>query len=320
MPSNELCSDSYARWQYALSLVMCVLLIISTIMVTQFFRYRDLQRKNLPRLLYYGCVLFMLISVVLLAVFIAKTLSECYRPRTIYNHFTRAYSVLYAFQWYLLLFVLFLRFYYVFRDTRHALSRCTILVIVTMMALGILNMLSAAILWRSSLYVVLIIVLMFIALTISLLLTGLFAYKLCVVYKANASRYDVAFNQNPISEELLSLITKTSILALVSISGSILQTIVFVLVTVAFTGLADEYGDAIIDVATLCDISTNFLCIMLSLSLNQVYYQYLCGCCDRKCQSLATIHKLDKSMQDVAKHTKKSLDRVISVTDDPTAN
>ena len=80
-------------------------------------------------------------------------------------------------------------------------------------------------------------------------------------------------------EELLNMIAKNSLLAIVSISVTLFNFILFALIE---TFMSPHYG-VVVDTFIISDIYTNALCVFLSYKTFDVYYYKICGYCDTKC-------------------------------------
>ena len=96
----------------------------------------------------------------------------------------------------------------------------------------------------------------------------MFLYKMYTIYK------------NSKDIDLVKIITKTSLLALVSTLISILVFISFYFIGIFLTA----HYNYMVDVLLVCDMYTNALCIFLSYKKFNGYYVKLCGCGDSKCQ------------------------------------
>ena len=103
-----------------------------------------------------------------------------------------------------------------------------------------------------------------------MVLTVLFIYKLCKVYKS--------VDQN--GEKLMNLITKTSLLFFWT-------AITFFIGRVMIVALVRNNNNIhfrfIVLFGIAIDIYANFLCIWLSYRYFGKYYDKLCGCCHLKC-------------------------------------
>ena len=81
---------------------------------------------------------------------------------------------------------------------------------------------------------------------------------------------------------------KNTILALVSIITSLLNTVNFMIWSMVFDYVPKETRYPIQNTFYLLDISTNFFCIILTLAMNKWYYSLFCSCLHNKCLSMMT--------------------------------
>ena len=106
-------------------------------------------------------------------------------------------------------------------------------------------------------------------------ISGLFVYKLFKVYQKFV----------PVSatndDGLLSIITKNTLLAVISVTSTILNSIIVVF---AWNNLQNIPLWYIKDVCLVLEMYTNFCCILLTYKYFNNHYDKFCGCMDRKCK------------------------------------
>ena len=185
-------------------------------------------------------------------------------------------SVLYVFQLIMLLGILFFRLYLSFRATAFTISKCTIWSFSIYYSLtsicgvfGAISVSTASTLGQSILGGT-----MGLTLLLALWLICLFLYKLTQIYKASKSKGG--------DDELVRVITKTSLLCFISTLNSILS-LSIIPYSISSTSIHVKFVAAIVNII---DIYTNFLCIYLSYTYFARFYALLCGCCDMSCQYL----------------------------------
>mmetsp|Transcript_26747 Transcript_26747/g.42378 ORF Transcript_26747/g.42378 Transcript_26747/m.42378 type:complete len:146 (+) Transcript_26747:3-440(+) len=113
---------------------------------------------------------------------------------------------------------------------------------------------------------------------LALMVTLVTAYirKLLAVYEsANRLTAD--------AQDLVAVITKTTILTLLSILVSF-ATPVMILLTPLLSPLMDY--SPVLSSVMLLDVYTNFLCLTLSYQCFDGVYMRLCGCAQRKCEQM----------------------------------
>lgn len=106
-----------------------------------------------------------------------------------------------------------------------------------------------------------------ITICLAISLFGVYIFKLYSIYKTTKD------------DDLVNLISKNSLLALVSISITLLNFVLFAFVDLAKSA---HYG-FVVDIFIVTDIYTNALCIFLSYKSFENYYYKICGICDSRC-------------------------------------
>eukprot|EP01084_Bolivina_argentea_P061797 112969_1 len=283
MAPKELCSPSYLNWQYCHATVTFIMLLITIAFTIKFCRNEQETRTSLPKILYRTSIAFIVASILLFMAYICKTISECYTPRVYYDQFAVLWSSLYLIQWIGLLSILFFRLQWVFNSTIYQLTKYTATIYIILFCfLSVVVFFAITVYYFvDKFYYTLLSIVAFVMVLISLIaVTVLFIYKLYKVYKSDRTKQ----GNNDFLNDLLLVITKNTTLALTSIGFSVL---IAIALSIALSNkLSDEYADALVDSFYLLDITSNFLCIMLSFSMNKSYYYVICGCIDRKCQSV----------------------------------
>ena len=195
---------------------------------------------------------------------------------------------IYVIQYMLLIFLYFYRVYLSFKNTPFKLSNrllwyygilwtllCSVGIMITIM-MEITDFTSddweRVVIFMKSQYYLLGI------LTISTTVT--FIYKLIQVIKMDSNSDD--------NGKLIGLMTKTSLLTIISMLSTILG---FIFASVDFGYATMSYEDMeifrnISFTATIVDVYSNFICYMLTYNSAQKYYLGACGFCDTRCQAL----------------------------------
>merc|ERR1712157_354999 len=104
-------------------------------------------------------------------------------------------------------------------------------------------------------------------------ISSLFIYKLIQV-----SRH-IDDNNNDNDKLLKAVITKNTILTLISFGVTVLVIIIFVIVSVTKLWWLAAYG-------ILLDAFTNYICITLTFKYFDSIYFKMCGCIDAKCKNM----------------------------------
>eukprot|EP01084_Bolivina_argentea_P104707 187476_1 len=159
------------------------------------------------------------------------------------------------------------------------------------------------ILWlvHITLYTILISITIAFIIIFSCSLVYAFVSKLVQVYKG--MDYDINIRhkgwkrENILNNKLLSTITKSSILAIVSLSATVLSLIIIVS---GYFSIGHLHNEAICELVssihafiTLGDVYTNYLCVLVSYNCFHKAYVSICSKCDNKCK-ICCIKKLAK--------------------------
>ena len=129
---------------------------------------------------------------------------------------------------------------------------------------------------------------------ISLLLTVLLSILTMILF---IKKLIMVFRNLSDNEELIGLITKLSLLTLISLSITILVPLLLPLIVFGFETDVDWPFDFLI----LVDVTTNFWCIMLSFEEMNHYYSNICNFCDSKCRKLWSNRVVSKDEKMISK-------------------
>ena len=231
--------------------------------------------KSTKLLFYAGLFMFICIplSLILNAIF---CLYRCHNPE-LGELIAAPRFYIYPIQGIMLTLILFIRLISIFKDTKFRLSKCTIISYVSMVGFGFISTIigNTLIQWDKTQFIgfLLWILLGFDYLFCVIWLNILFLRKVFKVHKA--SRMNLNNRQ-----KLLNMITKTTILCVMSTSFIIIYLVVFFV----YVGTSDSLKYYVMIGFTLCaDLYSNFLSILLSYSYFSGWYEKLCGCCHYKC-------------------------------------
>ena len=230
--------------------------------------------------LFYVGLIFMIVTFLTLLLDIIVGVYKCsthHQPQ--YLAWTIPFLLTYVIQFYFLLLLLFIRLHSVFKDTMYELSRITVRIFKFAYILLLFLVIIGVMLFRfripGSFIIAFIMVLIFIALIITLMV--MYIRKLLKVYKA------VSNTENAETENLIIIITKTTILTIFSLSVTFLTPIVLGIMSNAKCA---ECASNIGSTTMLLDIYTNFLCIALSYKCFGGAYIKLCGCTHKLCKKM----------------------------------
>ena len=289
-------------------IILALIFLITVFYITcRYIIYYKRNRKELPpTLLFVTGLLYSFITLGLLSCNLMNGIYQiisCHKWSWIIFLSQR---ILYCIQTYCLWIILFLRLYFVFIDSIYTLHKCTIyifgfvFILMPFFAVSLfLPFIMVSIRWILSFVTFSITI--FISLGISLL----FLCKLQIVYKS-------MINCVTHNDELLSIITKNTILVIISITFSLINFTQLLLTAMQW----DQLVVNIRNFTFLLDAYTNFICIMLTYKLFESHYQFLCGRLDKNCQKCCQFcGKINNKNQ----ITKQALEIVHCNTDTPSS-
>ena len=199
--------------------------------------------------------------------------------------FDTIFTDLYAIQLYFLWIVVLLRLYYTFKNTPYQLSKITI---ITYCIIFILLPLLSPLMFIPTLYDIMIVLSFSISVFISLSVIIVYCFKLFQVYRSHipyqsTKQYQQYILQNDL--DLLSIITKSTILTLIATLFSFLILLILVFVFVFTVYKIDlRYQQIIFDLCLLLDSYITAICIILQFKYLHSKYQFCCNCIDVLCR------------------------------------
>eukprot|EP01084_Bolivina_argentea_P192590 330575_1 len=197
--------------------------------------------------------------------------------------------IFYGGQEYCFILILYLRLYSTFKDSIYRLSTFSVRAFVTMFILLPIFVIALMALQNinSSLSLILILMTAITSLFLLLSISGLFIYKLFGIYHASKTR---ASNLN---ETFLALVTRNTILTIVSILVSILTVISFGIIATHPDSKMSTGSASNLDFAHyfmyLLDVDTNYICITLAIKAFTSEYYFICGSLDKKCKECCSV-------------------------------
>ena len=305
------CSDVGAQ---ILSIIWSIFALIFSIcmsyIIILFFKYHchpNTESPTPPKILFIAGIFYTIITFLncvqylINGIYWAATCNK-YSPALLFSGI-----ILYVLQTYFLWLILFLRLYIVFRNSAYKLSKCTIIFFISMFTIlpiatfSLFNPSVQSNGWRVYIIAISVFVL---SILLSLSISIIFLYKLFIIYKAVQFKSDDTF---------LSLITKNTILVVISISFSVINLVVTALVP----DIGYTFSLAFIrHFMFLFDIFTNFICVTLAFQCFDNYYDIFCGLLDKKCQWLCMKMML---RQDIEMKNAMELQASKSVSSSPTS-
>lgn len=240
------------------------------------------KEKKSPKILYYGGLIFLIISSICLLFWSTMPMDICYTFISTTEGYTYFKITQYSWlvQLYFLWLTLFIKLYLIFKDSIYKLSIYTLrffAVLFTLLPLAMWLIINIIIhVTNDGRYAWI----AFICFGVfSLILSCLFVYKLFKVYRDSQQlRFQDEMN---LDDKILSTITRTTILALTSLLMSILCPVILY---IYYPSIHYEYGSLMNYEFPILDIYTNFICIALTFSVFNDQYKTVCGFCDTKCK------------------------------------
>eukprot|EP01084_Bolivina_argentea_P078804 143009_1 len=261
---------------------------MSTITILILYIYRDIKQPILKSLFYFG-LMFGFISMSLIPLSIRNILMVCYHnvlPIYSHQHLVSWFGILYFIQLYLLWLILFIRLHTVTCDGAYQLNKYTFITFKIIFLLcpiisiiyiiySVIHEITAKTAndHQSHLFlnISLMSLLMIFGAVIPIILTFLFISKLMQIYKD--SKQCMSFFDQKKYQRLIPVITRNTILAIISVSITILTIISFFIHVVisCYMGLFNIYS--------------NFICIMFAYKCFHKAYNKICSPLDTKCRN-----------------------------------
>eukprot|EP01084_Bolivina_argentea_P011068 20686_1 len=273
---SDNCVHSATNIWVTSAIILNTILLAIILYVIFKFRQRNPTISNAAKhtkLLYYFGFAFFLISFITLLLYLIATLLYCSDMQLIWIILYALYTLSYAVQLYSLLLLLFFRIHWIFKSTMFAFSKyilqgfkilfiVTPLLFVASICVYNLNRMHGTIMVGISFLVAIVLVVS---------ITILFVRKLIHVY------------QNRDNEELLTVITKTTILTFCSIFITALTNTSVIIANVIIISI---HSLMISHIIAMFDMFSNFMFIALTYKCFQKEYNILFGFIDIKCRNL----------------------------------
>ena len=255
-------------------LVLLILLLTCIYGTYKYFIFHNENKTGRPpKILSIIGPVHLLISIGALGsalIFYTVEMATCYTY--IYPVF-QVYMVFYCLQVYFLWLILFLRLIHVFKSSAYKISCFTENILRSILFLVPIVAICAFMpFFDSNARVIIAAILMVTSAVLCIFITGIFTYKLYKIYN----------NLKLNDDSLLTIITKNTLLALISVISTILNSIVLVFAWNNTDNIPLWYFK---DTCFVAEMYTNFICILFTYQYFNEYYLTFCGCMDRKCKS-----------------------------------
>lgn len=272
MVNLQACKLGRIIWISIGNVVNGILLISIIPIIYTFIRNRVRNKIKTPRLLFYPGLLLLVVTFLLLALNLTIGVYFCDTNQAIYQLLLVPFSQLYGTQFYLLMLSLFLRLQYVLNGTLQAFSRLTLSIMTIIFILLPVMSVIAGIMYHDPNGRFMVFGAFVIALALIISILFMYIRKLLAIYKN--------IDSDP---KLIEIITKTTILTLISISATFLTSM-----CITMKPIMSEFMDfQVIETFILyIDVYTNFLCVVLTYRYFDKYYSLLCKGMHSKCESM----------------------------------
>eukprot|EP01083_Nonionella_stella_P066954 176735_1 len=247
--------------EYIMAPLHAILAISLILLMVSFIKARCTKQLKIHRLLYWFQIIHFASIVVWFALRAVSHLVRCDESDDeIFNLVHVIFYLIYSFQCGWLIVLLFTRLVLIFQDYDDSDKTLRFL------------------LWLC----------VFCFLLVVVLLDSFLMYRIMTVHRANRDNVS-----NP--EILMRIITKTSLLSIISTSQTFL---ILIIAVAALFGLRSQLTSAIGGWLVMLDVYTNFVCILLSNKYYDPWYTKVCGRCHNKFHQCLTNCFADKENTD----------------------
>lgn len=248
-----------------------------------------LSLNRCPKWLFWISFIFLFLCILTLIKCILYGLVHCnyiYLSDSFkYIVFNIIFIDLYGIQLYFLWIVLLIRLYFTFKNTRYQLNKLTVKIYCIIFIS--LPLLFPSIL-LSSFYDIFIVLSFSFSIFITLSIIIIYCFKLFQVYRYNSNykltkEYQQYIHKNDL--DLLTIITKTTILTLIStlFSFLILLVLIFIFVFNVYS-INIKYQQQLLDICLLLDTYITSICVILQFKYLHSKYVFCCSCIDVICR------------------------------------
>eukprot|EP01084_Bolivina_argentea_P142421 250208_1 len=300
-----MCSISLTIFSYVHGTIDALTVVV---VIWIFYKYiKSGETSKLPKTMYITG-LFFYFTAVLSFVFLSSMAYNFCEPRMSKSWLIKwsLFAISYAINWNALIIFLFYRLYYVFAGSTFSLSKICVAAFIIVYIIFVVSLIVGFTFMK--LFWVFIGITFISAVYLSFYTSALFIFKLYQLNHANKVS-DTA--HIAASQDLISVITKFTILAILSISSTLLLAVYQIVLNATHVSLENEIARIIFNSLVLLDLCTNFICISLSFKFADDYYLLMCGKCDGCCRLLchkkSPQPKLQMTSSNIASHSATSV-------------
>ena len=255
---------------YVIPIISTFALLCMIPIVCWYIKGYTKKQLKVPSKLFYGGIIFFIISFLASIAFIIGSLAKC-QNHMIDELASIIESMLYVFQILLLIGILYYRCSLIFKDTPFSLHKRTTISFWTFYILTTFILFSASFSFQfgpGEIAVIIIALAGVLALGLIIWANIIFISKVYTIFKYS----------NDQTEDLTKVVTKTSFLAFISTFITFMTFVVGGIDPV----LNNIYWNLFTVWMIMFDVYSNFFCIVLSYDYFDEYYHKLCGKCDTK--------------------------------------
>eukprot|EP01084_Bolivina_argentea_P105600 189103_1 len=182
---------------------------------------------------------------------------------------------IYGMQIYWLWMVLFCRLYFVFKGSAYEISSYSIYTVTAFFVVMPIWVASGWLPWPQKYHNIVAGITLLLSTIFNILISYLFLYKLYIVFKDTKQKEE---------NSLLLIIRKNTLLAVISISVSLIANVIYVIASFQVTAFTRSYKQiknypmlwAVFLLIYITDVYVNFICVMLSYSFSYSNYLKVC--------------------------------------------
>lgn len=277
---SEVCNRNIVGEITSLLIDAAVTILVIIIAILSLYHMRNYHKNTqaFPSLLYVPQIIFY-ISNILFVIFLMIThFGECFDR--FYAETWILMVLFYAIHWFSLLALLFFRLYCIFKQTAFPISSLYKIILLILVSIDTLLLLvviySGVISFNEIINSLSSATAVFIAICISQILSITFIYKL----------YQVNKMQDEIRQGLINMMTKYTIITIISVSISTLTVLLIIIQIFAVTENTQRIWNIFVWKGFLFDVFIDSISTSLSFQFYSDHYQIICKFCDMKCKKL----------------------------------
>ena len=275
-----------------IGIIMTITIIIMLHKTISFLRNQSsTPSEKVYHVLFWSGVVFQIISALAIIDILVGSITYCipefYQALDLQRGL---FTIFLAMHYYMLLLILFIRVYFAFQGSMFALTKCTVKTYIVIYIIEPILFILGGFMYiivDSPIGLMLIAVAVVFILSLIISIVALYVQKLIQVYKLSKG-----------DEHYMSIITKTTILTMMSVIVTCFGYIPFFMVN-----YLNGYTYWIMELSLLIDIYTNYICVVVGYPVFATLYNKLCGGLDLKCRNCCgKLAGIDVNESNIAKN------------------